>query len=186
MPEIRRPNPDQLLKKIEADEHRNSRGRLKIFLGYASGVGKSYRMLDEGRRRKLRGQDVVVAATQASVSQDSADLLKDLEVIPPRIRDGVPAIDLEAVLLRRPEICLIDGLAYRNPPGSKHAERWQDVAELLTSGISVVASINLQYVKERQRRSRRFVVKQPAILCRRHSFGQRMRSSWWTLRRNIA
>ena len=77
-------------------------------------------------------------------------LLCDLEVIPPRVVDGVPAIDVEGVLRRRPTVCLIDGLAYRNPPGSKHAERWEDVEELLAAGISVVTSINLQYVKERQ------------------------------------
>jgi len=72
-------------------------------------------------------------------------------VIPSRVVDGIYAIDVEAVLRRHPQVCLIDGLAYRNPPGSRHAERWQDVEDLLASGISVVTSINLQYVKERQR-----------------------------------
>lgn len=148
--EQRRPNPEQLLQQVEDEASRATRGRLKIFLGYASGVGKSFRMFDEGRRRRSRGADVVVAAIQATEPAVVEELLRDLEVIPPRVVDGVPAIDVEQVLRRRPSVCLIDGLAYRNPSGSKHTERWQDVEELLAAGISVVTSINLQYVKERQ------------------------------------
>ncbi len=146
----RRPNPELLLRQVEDEASRASRGRLKIFLGYAGGVGKSFRMFDEGRRRRSRGADVVVAATQSTGPAASKDLLQDLEVIPPRLVDGVPAIDVDQVLRRHPQICLIDGLAYRNPPGSKHTERWQDVEDLLAAGISVVTSINLHYVKERQ------------------------------------
>ena len=149
--EHRRPSPDQLLQQVEAEQRRATQGRLKIFLGYAGGVGKSFRMFDEGRRRRSRGEDVAVAATQSTEPAVVGELLHGLEVIPPRVVDGVYAIDVEAVLRRHPQVCLIDGLAYRNPPGSRHAERWQDVEDLLTSGISVVTSINLQYVKERQR-----------------------------------
>ena len=146
----RRPTPDELLKSVEAQERSEKRGKLKIFLGYASGVGKSFRMLDEGRRRKKRGQDVVVAATQPSAPPEIEELLRGLEVIPPIVEKGRPAIDVAAMLHRHPQICLIDGLAYQNPPGSKHQERWQDVEELLSAGISVITSINLQYVKEKQ------------------------------------
>ncbi len=146
MPEDRRPNPDQLLAAVEAQERSERRGKLKIFLGYAGGVGKSFRMFDEGRRRKSRGQDVVVAATQPSATEDVAELLRGFEVIP----GANGAIDVPAVLRRHPEACLIDGLAYHNPPGSKHEERWEDVEELLSTGISVITSINLQYVKEKQ------------------------------------
>ena len=149
--ERRRPDPDRLLKQVEAEERGNKRGHLKIFLGYASGVGKSLRMLDEGRRRKLRGQDVVVAATQPCVSPEVQKILDSLEVLAPRMVNGVPTIDMEALLRRHPEVCLIDGLAYRNPPGSKHPQRWQDVEELREAGISVITSINLQYIAERQR-----------------------------------
>jgi two-component system sensor histidine kinase KdpD len=145
-----RPTPEQLLKQVEAEERREKRGKLKIFLGYASGVGKSFRMLDEGRRRKARGQDVVLVATQPS-SDDVADLLKSFEVVAPRIESGMPAIDVEAVLRRHPEVCLIDGLAYHNPPGSRNPERWQDVDEIINHGISVITSVNLQYVKEKQK-----------------------------------
>jgi two-component system sensor histidine kinase KdpD len=148
--DYRRPSPEQFLKRVEAEERHRLRGKLKVFLGYASGVGKSFRMLDEGRRRKKRGQDVVVAATQPSAPAEVRDLLLGFEVIPPRTDLGSSAIDLQAVLRRHPQVCLIDGLAYKNPPGSKHAQRWQDVEELLSAGISVITSINLQYVKERQ------------------------------------
>jgi two-component system, OmpR family, sensor histidine kinase KdpD len=148
--EHRRRNPDQLLQQVEAEQRRATQGRLKIFLGYAGGVGKSFRMFDEGRRRRSRGEDVAVAATQAIESPVVAALLSGLEIIPPLEVDGIYAIDVKAVLRRHPQVCLIDGLAYRNPPGSRHAERWQDVEDLLSSGISVVTSINLQYVKERQ------------------------------------
>jgi two-component system sensor histidine kinase KdpD len=142
----RRPNPDQLLEAVEAQERSDRRGKLKIFLGYAGGVGKSFRMFDEGRRRKSRGEDVVVAATQPSAPENVAELLRGFEVIP----SADSAIDVPAVLRRHPATCLIDGLAYRNPPGSKHQERWEDVEELLSAGISVITSINLQYVKEQQ------------------------------------
>lgn len=146
----RRPNPERMLERVEAEERSQNRGKLKIFLGYAPGVGKSFRMLDEGRRRKMRGQDVVVAATQAAASVEVENLLAGFEVIPPLSIDGGLSIDIDRVLARHPEVCLIDGLAYRNPHGSKHGHRWQDVEELLSRGISVVTSINLQYVRERQ------------------------------------
>lgn len=148
--EQRRPDPEHLLQGVEEEATRAVRGRLKIFLGYAGGVGKSFRMFDEGRRRRSRGADVVVAAIQATEPAVVEELLRDLEMIPPRVVEGLPAIDVEQVLRRHPQVCLIDGLAYGNPPSSKHKERWQDVEDLLAAGISVVTSINLQYVKERQ------------------------------------
>lgn len=150
MPATQRPTPEQLLRQVEAEERGERRGRLKIFLGYASGVGKSFRMFDEGRRRKLRGQDVVVAATQPVASCETAELLKHFEVIPPRPGAEGPAIDVDAVLHRHPEVVLIDGLAYHNPAGSRNAERWEDVEQLLNAGINVITSINLQYIKEKQ------------------------------------
>ena len=137
-----RPSPDELLRRLEARERQNKRGRLKIFLGYAPGVGKSFRMLEEGRRRKQRAQDVIVACTQAT-QMEAAELLSAFEVIP-LLAGG--AIDLDSVHRRRPAVCLIDGLAWTNPPGSKHPQRWQDIEELLEAGIGVIATINLQYV----------------------------------------
>ena len=149
--ERRRPDPERLLRQVEAEERNVSRGHLKIFLGYASGVGKSIRMLDEGRRRKLRGQDVVIAATQDCATPETQQIIDSMETIPPRIVNGVPAMDMATLLRRHPAICLIDGLAYKNPPGSKHPHRWQDVEELREAGISVITSINIQYIAERQR-----------------------------------
>lgn len=149
-PAVRKPSPEELLRRVEAEESHARRGRLKIFLGYASGVGKSFRMLDEGRRRKMRGQDVVVGAVQPETSAEIRELLANFEVIPARTDHGAPYLDVDAVRRRRPAVCLIDGLAYRNPQGCRHAERWQDVEDLLQAGISVIATINLQYVRERQ------------------------------------
>jgi two-component system, OmpR family, sensor histidine kinase KdpD len=146
----KRATPEELLRRIEAEERRQRRGRLKVFLGYASGVGKSFRMLNEGRRRKLRGQDVVVATAQSPTNKDLSPMLEGLELIPLRYDLDWPCLNVAAILQRRPTVCLIDGLAYRNPPGSKNAECWQDVQELLDFGISVIATINLHNVREFQ------------------------------------
>jgi len=143
----RRPNPEELLLQVQAHERRESYGRLKVFLGYASRVGKSFRMFDEGRRRKKRGQDVVVAAVQEGP-------IPDLEFVPPlRERHAgreYEVIDVAAVFRRHPGVCLIDGLAYDNPPGSRNPERWQDVQELLERGISIITAVNLQHIREKQ------------------------------------
>ena len=125
-------------------------GRLKVFLGYASGVGKSFRMYDEGRRRKERGQDVVVGATQSKIAPEIEPLLAALEIIPTLETKGLGVIDVEGILRRHPQICLVDGLAYDNPPGSRNAHRWQDVEELLRAGITVVGSVNLQYIEDQR------------------------------------
>src|SRR5215467_5644313 len=125
-------------------------GRLKVFLGYASGVGKSFRMYDEGRRRKERGQDVVVGATQSKIAPEIEPLLAALEIIPTIETKGLGVMDVEGILRRHPQICLVDGLAYDNPPGSRNAHRWQDVEELLRAGITVVGSVNLQYIEDQR------------------------------------
>jgi two-component system, OmpR family, sensor histidine kinase KdpD len=153
-PADRRPNPEELLRHLQADERREQRGQLKVFLGYASRVGKSQRMLHEGVRRKQRGQDVIVAATQPVVPPDVAEILEKLEVIPTvrwmHAGRRYEVIDLPAVFRRHPAACLIDGLAYDNPPGSRNPKRWQDVNELLDRGISVITAVNLQHIEEQQ------------------------------------
>ncbi|MGP0074675.1 MAG: sensor histidine kinase KdpD [Bryobacteraceae bacterium] len=156
---IRRRSPEELLQQVQAEEDYERRGRLKVFLGYASGVGKSYRMLDEGRRRKERGQDVVVGAIQPKTSPESEAVLSKLEVIPLREVDGVRVMDTPAILKRHPSVCLVDGLAYDNPPGSKHTSRWEDVNELLDAGISVITSVNIQYIDELRERVQRITGK---------------------------
>jgi two-component system, OmpR family, sensor histidine kinase KdpD len=128
----------------------STRGRLKVFLGYASGVGKSFRMFDEGRRRKERGQDVVVAALQPKVPAEVQPLLGGIEIIPTLTIKNVPVMDVETILRRHPQICLVDGLAYDNPAGSRNAHRWQDVEELLAAGITIVGSVNIQYIEDQR------------------------------------
>jgi two-component system, OmpR family, sensor histidine kinase KdpD len=143
-------DPDALLREVEAAERAERRGQLKIFLGYASGVGKSFRLLDEARRRHERGEDVVVAALQPDAPAELRRIVSSLEIIQTRTVAGVPVIDVPAVLTRGPGVALVDGLAYDNPPGSRHPQRYEDVEELLAAGISVLTSINLAYIAEQQ------------------------------------
>src|SRR5262249_38985370 len=98
-------DPEALLRQIEAAERAERRGLLKIFLGYASGVGKSFRMSDEGRRRRVRGEDVVVAAMQPEPEPDVLQVARTLPAIATRAIDGVPIVDVPAVLARRPKVC---------------------------------------------------------------------------------
>ena len=138
-----------MLERLDKEEEHQGRGRLKVFLGYASGVGKSFRMIDEGRRRHERGQDVVVGAIQPKLSASVAQAISKLEIIPLINVAGTLVMDVPALLRRAPKVCLVDGLAYDNPPGSAHEKRWQDVAELLAAGISVITSVNLQHISEK-------------------------------------
>src|ERR1700687_6183032 len=108
--EFCRPDPEELLRQITAQEAHDARGRLKIFLGYAPRVGKSLRMFDEGRRRKKRGQDVVIGAIQSKGLNDIAELIREFEVIPPLRIAGADTIDVERILRRAPQVCLVDEL----------------------------------------------------------------------------
>src|ERR1035437_1703094 len=153
-PADRRPDPEELLRRVQDSERRERRGRLKIFLGYASRVGKSFRMFDEGRRRKERGQDVVIAAVQSEVTPEIGEIVSHLEVVP-AIRTHhagrtYEVMDLAALFKRHPQVCLVDGLAYDNPPGSRNPQRWQDVRELLDRGIAVITAVNVQHIREQQ------------------------------------
>jgi two-component system sensor histidine kinase KdpD len=145
-----RPDPELLLRQLDAQDEQLQHERLKVFLGYASGVGKSFRMLDEGRRRRARGQDVVIGAIQPDLPPELHNLLETLEVIPLKKIGNGTAMDVEAILRRRPQVCLVDGVAYNNPPGSKNPKRWMDVEELLAAGIIVITSLNLQHIEERR------------------------------------
>src|SRR6202045_1945079 len=109
---FQRPSPEQLLAQIEQEERRERRGRLKVFLGYAAGAGKSFQMLDEGRRRKERGEDVVVCAVQPQYTPDVEKVLRKREFTPPLKIGDARCIDVAAVIRRRPQVALIDGLAY--------------------------------------------------------------------------
>ena len=141
--------PDTDPIRLEAAGPTSTRGRLKVFLGYASGVGKSFRMFDEARRRKERGQDVVVGALQPQVPTEIGPVLSSLEIVPTVDIEGVPVIDVPAILRRHPQVCVVDGLAY-DSPWARHAHRWQDVEELLINGINVVGSVNLQHIDDQR------------------------------------
>ena len=159
--ELRR-DPERLLEQIEEEERRKKRGRLKIFLGYASGVGKSVKMLAEGLRRRERGEDVVVVACQPKSSPEIDRLVAQHEVIPTLKIGNRDVIDIERILRRHPQVGVIDGLAYTDPPGSRHSERWQEIEELLNAGISVITSINLHYIRELQDEVAAITGKRPA------------------------
>ena len=150
----RRPSPDELLRRVQAEERRERRGRLKVFLGYASRVGKSFRMLDEGRRRKERGQDVVAAAMQSPLTPELEALLNRLDSIPTlketHVGKEYEVLDVAAIFRRHPQVCLVDELAYDNPPGSRNPKRWQDVDNILDQGICVITAVNLQHIEEQQ------------------------------------
>jgi two-component system sensor histidine kinase KdpD len=145
--EPRRRTPEELLRQAQAEERTATKGYLKIFLGYASGVGKSVRMFEETRRRRQRGQDIVVGAVQPVISPELQILLRDLEIVP--MKNGIE-IDVDALVRRHPTVCVIDALAYNNPPGARNPARWLDVQDVLKVGIKVITSINIQYVAELQ------------------------------------
>jgi two-component system sensor histidine kinase KdpD len=146
--DLPRPSPERLLRQVQAEESKKWGAKLKIFLGYAPGVGKSYRMLDEARRRHERGEDVAVGALQGQRSRDLQALLQSLELIPCAKTSDGETVDVEAILRRAPQVCVIDPLAAKNPSGSRNSHRWEDVLELLRNGISVLTSVNLLHVEE--------------------------------------
>ena len=128
-----------------------ARGTLRVYLGAAPGVGKTFAMLNEGRRRDDRGTDVVVAYVETHGRPRTAEQVGDLEVIPRRTQEyrgtSFEEMDVDAVLHRRPEVALVDELAHTNAPGSKHAKRWQDVDEILEAGIDVISTVNIQHLE---------------------------------------
>jgi two-component system sensor histidine kinase KdpD len=140
-----RPTPEQFLNLIR----RQARGRLKVYLGSAAGVGKTYSMLREGQRLKKQGVDVVVGIVETHGRVETQEQIADLEIVPPRIIEyrGVKLreMNLDAILARRPTVCLVDELAHTNTPGSKHSKRYQDVEELLLAGIHVITTVNIQH-----------------------------------------
>jgi two-component system, OmpR family, sensor histidine kinase KdpD len=126
-------------------------GKLKIFLGYADGVGKTYAMLEAARQRKAEGVDVAAAWVETHEQVETDALNAGYDVIPPRISftSGSPVaeMDIDAVLARRPQLALVDDLAHANPPGSRHPNRWQDAVELLETGMDVYCTLNVQNVE---------------------------------------
>ena len=142
-----RPSPEQFLTLIRRQE----RGRLKVYLGSSAGVGKTYAMLREGHRLKQQGVDVVIGLVETHGRAETAEQIAALEVIPPRVIEyrGVTLreMDLDAILARRPTVCLVDELAHTNAPGSRFSKRYQDVEELLRAGIHVITTVNIQHLE---------------------------------------
>ena len=127
------------------------RGRLRVLLGAAPGVGKTYTMLEEGRRLRDEGRDVVVAFVETHGRAATAAMVDGLEVVPRRHEEhrglALEEMDVDAVLAREPEIALVDELAHTNAPGSRHPKRWQDVEDLLAAGIDVISTVNTQHIE---------------------------------------
>lgn len=142
-----RPSPDALLQQVRSE----TRGRLKIFLGAAPGVGKTYEMLLAGRARRAEGVDVVIGVVETHGRRETEALIEGYETIP-RAQvayrgQSVDEMDLDAVLARRPELVLVDELAHTNAPGSRHPKRYLDVLELIERGIDVYTTLNIQHVE---------------------------------------
>ncbi|MBC7661230.1 MAG: PTS sugar transporter subunit IIA [Chitinophagaceae bacterium] len=131
--------------------HRSQRGRLKVYLGYGPGVGKTYMMLQEAHRLKKDGIDVVVGIVETHGRSETAKVLEGLELIPRRTAEyhgiTIDEMDIDAVLTRRPQVVLVDELAHTNIPGSRNSKRYEDVQELLFAGIHVVTSLNIQHLE---------------------------------------
>ncbi len=136
---------------VSVHDHHPKRGELRIYLGAAPGVGKTYAMLGEAHRRLERGTDLVAAVIETHGRRKVAELAQGIEVIPPRYIDyrggSFPELDVPAVLARHPQVVLVDELAHTNTPGSKNEKRWQDVEELLDAGITVISTVNIQHLE---------------------------------------
>ncbi|QQR75614.1 MAG: sensor histidine kinase KdpD [Holophagales bacterium] len=147
----RRPDPDALLAQVVAAEEAARRGRLKVFLGAAPGVGKTYAMLNAARDLRAQGVDVVVGIVETHRRAETEALLEGLEVLPRQKLEykgrSLDELDLDALLRRRPRVALIDELAHRNAPGARHLRRYQDIEELLDAGIDVYTTVNVQHLE---------------------------------------
>lgn len=146
-----RPDPELLLKQNFPRESDKARGRLKIFFGYAAGVGKTYAMLEAARQEKAAGRDVVAGYIEPHDRPDTMELLAGMELLTPMAvtYKGIilKEFDLDAALMRRPDLILVDELAHTNAQGCRHKKRYQDVIELLDAGINVYTTVNVQHLE---------------------------------------
>src|SRR6201998_3174982 len=140
-----------MMVDVSVTDHPPKRGELRIYLGAAPGVGKTYAMLGEAHRRLERGTDVVAAVIETHGRAKTAQQIEGIEVIPARYHGyrgtSFPELDVPAVLARHPQVVLVDELAHTNTPGSKNEKRWQDVEELLDAGITVISTVNIQHLE---------------------------------------
>jgi len=149
--ESNRPDPDKLLEQLQEEERTATRGRLKIFLGYAAGVGKTYAMLEAARQRKVEGVDVVIGYLETHKRVETERIAQGLETIARKsiVYHGVTLaeMDVDAILIRHPKLALVDELAHTNAPSSRHPKRYLDVEELLEAGIDVYSTLNIQHLE---------------------------------------
>ena len=144
-------DPNTLLEQVEADERRSRRGKLRIFFGSSAGVGKTYAMLQAAQRQLALGRDIIAGVIETHGRAETEAVRAGLPMLPRRISEHRGTVlnefDLDAALLRRPSLILIDELAHTNVPGSRHPKRWQDVEELLAAGIDVDTTLNVQHLE---------------------------------------
>jgi two-component system sensor histidine kinase KdpD len=146
-PAAKRPTPEDFLELVE----RGRRGRLKLYIGFAAGVGKTWRMLEEAHALKKRGVDVVGALIETHGRAETASLVGELEIVPRKRIEyrgvAIEEMDLEAVLARRPQVAVVDEIPHTNVPGSKNRKRYQDALDLLAAGINVIGALNVQHLE---------------------------------------
>src|ERR1700681_317345 len=146
-----RPSADEMLERVRREAGAGARGRHRVYLGIAPGVGKTYTALEELQRRKERGTDVVIGFIETHGRPKTAELAADLELVPRKKLEykgvTVEEMDTDAVIKRHPALALVDELAHTNAPGSKHEKRWQDVEDLLDAGITVISTVNIQHLE---------------------------------------
>ncbi|MCL4395479.1 MAG: sensor histidine kinase KdpD, partial [Chloroflexi bacterium] len=151
MPDRQRPDPDELLARVKDDERQKARGKLKIFLGYAAGVGKTYAMLEAARARKTDGVDVVAGWVETHGRAETEALTQGLEIVPRKPVDyrgsTLREMDVDAILVRRPQLAVVDEYAHTNAPGARHPKRFLDVQDLLAAGIDVYTTLNIQHLE---------------------------------------
>ena len=142
-----RPNGDQLLARLQVED----RARLRIYIGAAPGVGKTFSMIEDAHAARREGIDAVVGFVETHGRAETEAKLADLEILPRKTLDyrgvALEEMDLDAILARKPQLCMVDELAHTNAPGSRHSKRYQDVLELLEAGISVMTAVNIQHLE---------------------------------------
>jgi len=148
-----RPDPDELLASLNFEEEKSKHGKLKIFFGMCAGVGKTYTMLQSAHAEKLKGCNIVIGYVETHNREETAKLAEGIELIPRKVYQykstSVQEMDLDAIINRKPQIVLVDELAHTNAPGSRHTRRFQDVQEILESGINVYTTLNVQHLESR-------------------------------------
>lgn len=149
--EIQRPNPEKLLDELRQEEKKEGSGRLKIFFGYAAGVGKTYSMLKAARKLKYAGTDVVLGYVEPHARPETLRLMNGFETVSVKVTEyhglQLKEMDIDAILARKPEVVLVDEYAHTNAPECRHRKRYQDVEELLKAGIDVYTTVNVQHLE---------------------------------------